>query len=84
MAHLRELDVSEPLDDDERLDSPSLLAAIVKAAPALRRLSAHGWGKGHLGESTASALARVLASHPASLHKLSVSSLGPAVDCSSS
>ena len=78
MAQLRELDVSEPLNDDDRLDSPSLLAAILKAAPFLRRLFAHGWGKGYRGESTASAMAHVLAAHPVSLHKLSVSLLVPA------
>ena len=99
MAELRELDVSEPLNtdpqvisscpprlpnDDGRLDSPSLLAALLKAAPSLRRLSAHGWGKGYPGESSAFALAQALASHPVSLHKLSVSSLGSAVLRSSS
>ena len=81
MAEVRELDVSEPLsmcpsslpNGDRHLDSPSLLAAIVKAAPSLRRLSAHGWGKGYLGEAAA-----------ISLHKLSVSSPGPVILRSSS
>ena len=95
MAELSELDVSEPLKTDPQVisscppnlpndDSPSLLAALLKAAPSLRRLSAHGWGKGYPGESTASALAQALASHPASLHQLSVRSRGPAALRSSS
>lgn len=75
MSGLRELDVSDPVLDprgslNSRADSLALLGSIMKATPSLRRLSAHGWGKGF--PDTATALAQALALHPVSLHSLSV------------
>ena len=75
MSGLRELDVSDPVLDprgslNSRADSLALLGSIIEATPSLRRLSAHGWGKGF--PDTATALAQALALHPVSLHSLSV------------
>ena len=75
MSGLRELDVSDPVLDprdslNSRADSPALLVSILEAAPSLRRLSTHGWGKGLPGTGTT--LAQTLALHPVSLHSLSV------------
>ena len=75
MSGLSELDVSEPVLGPKGsvniwAADPALLGSILEAAPSLRRLSAHGWGRGFPG--AASVLAQTLASHPVSLHSLSV------------